>query len=67
MSVVDDHVTINRLAAKQSVVLLKNKNNILPLDLTKYKHVLVVGPCADDQSCATGNINYRCCQHVSFH
>ena len=67
MSVVDDHVTINRLAAQQSIVLLKNKNNILPLDLTKYENVLVVGPCADDTSCATGNINNRCCWCVLFH
>lgn len=36
--------------ARQSIVLLKNENNILPLDLKKYKKILVTGPNADNQS-----------------
>ncbi|HEX7027133.1 MAG TPA: glycoside hydrolase family 3 N-terminal domain-containing protein [Gammaproteobacteria bacterium] len=32
--------------AKQSLVLLKNKNNILPLNIDKIKNILVTGPLA---------------------
>jgi beta-glucosidase len=32
--------------ARQSIVLLKNANNILPLDINKYKNILVTGPLA---------------------
>jgi len=35
--------------AEQSIVLLKN-DGILPLDLSKYKNILVTGPNADSQS-----------------
>ena len=37
-------------AARQCVVLLKNQDNILPLDIHKYKRILVTGPNADDNS-----------------
>jgi len=33
--------------ARQSIVLLKNKDNTLPLDLKKTKNILVTGPLAD--------------------
>jgi beta-glucosidase len=33
-------------AAEESMVLLKNKENILPLDKDKVKKIAVVGPCA---------------------
>ncbi len=36
-----------RLATDESVVLLKNQNNILPLDREKVKSVAVIGPWAD--------------------
>lgn len=35
-----------REAAEKSIILLKNENNILPLDKSKYKKIAVVGPCA---------------------
>lgn len=34
-------------AAQESMVLLKNTNNILPLKLGKYKKIAIVGPNAD--------------------
>ena len=34
------------LAAKESIVLLKNENNLLPLDISNYKKILVCGPNA---------------------
>ena len=36
--------------ARECIVLLKNENNILPLDKKKYKRILVTGPNADNQS-----------------
>jgi beta-glucosidase len=37
-----------RLATEESIVLLKNQNNTLPLDASKLKTVAVIGPWADD-------------------
>lgn len=37
-------------AARQSIVLLKNNEKLLPLDKHKYKRILVTGPNADNQS-----------------
>ncbi|MFV0588772.1 glycoside hydrolase family 3 N-terminal domain-containing protein, partial [Bacteroides reticulotermitis] len=37
-------------AAREAIVLLKNKQQILPLDKNKYKKILVTGPNADNQS-----------------
>lgn len=34
-------------AARKSIVLLKNQNNLLPLDKSKYKSIAVIGPNAE--------------------
>ena len=39
----------------ESIVLLENQNGILPMDLSKYKSVAIIGPCADDPICSEGN------------
>ncbi len=41
--------------AEKSIVLLKNKNNILPLDTDKFKRIAVIGPLADDEWTMWGN------------
>jgi beta-glucosidase len=33
-------------AAHESIILLKNQDNLLPLDKSKYKHIAVIGPNA---------------------
>ncbi len=38
------HVEVSKKVADESAVLLENKNNILPLNLSKYKSIAVVGP-----------------------
>ncbi len=37
---------------RESMVLLKNEGNLLPLDKNKYKHILVTGPLAMETSYA---------------
>lgn len=37
-------------AARECIVLLKNEQNILPIDKQKYKRILITGPNADNQS-----------------
>jgi beta-glucosidase len=43
----DQEKAISKKMALESVVLLKNENNLLPLDKTKIKSVAVIGPLAD--------------------
>lgn len=38
------HVALAKKVADESIVLLENKNDILPLDLKKYKSIAVLGP-----------------------
>ena len=42
-----EHRAIARKAAQQSIVLLQNRNHLLPLDRTKLKRIAVIGPLAD--------------------
>jgi len=44
-----EHQDLSLKLAEQSIVLLKN-DGLLPLDVSKYKHILVTGPNADSQS-----------------
>ena len=43
--------------SRQSMVLLKNKNNLLPIDKTKIKKIAIVGPNADNEEAQLGNYN----------
>jgi beta-glucosidase len=42
-----EHVALARRMAEESVILLKNENNLLPLDAAKLKSVALIGPNAD--------------------
>ncbi len=48
-----DHLEASREAAQKSIVLLKNENNILPLNNSKT--IALIGPLADDQFHIIGN------------
>ncbi len=41
-----DHKALALKAAKKSIILLKNENNVLPLTKDKYKKIAVIGPNA---------------------
>jgi beta-glucosidase len=45
----EEHKALNLQAARQSIVLLKNENNYLPLS-TSTKRILVTGPNANNQT-----------------
>jgi len=49
-----DHQAIARKVAEQSIVLLKNDHQVLPLDQHKIHNVLVIGPNADKLFCVPG-------------
>ncbi|GGZ86031.1 glycoside hydrolase family 3 N-terminal domain-containing protein [Algibacter mikhailovii] len=40
-------IKLSRTLAEESIILLKNENNLLPLDQTKIKSIAVIGPNAD--------------------
>ena len=44
----DEHRQLALQAARETLTLLKNDGNLLPLDRTKYKRVAVIGPNAAD-------------------
>lgn len=51
-----EHQQISRQAATESIVLLKNERNILPLDISKLNKIAVIGPNADQyQTMADGS------------
>ncbi|MGO8766776.1 MAG: glycoside hydrolase family 3 N-terminal domain-containing protein [Limisphaerales bacterium] len=41
------HRQLARQAARETITLLKNENNLAPLDLKKYKTIAVIGPNAN--------------------
>lgn len=43
----EEHVALARKIAEESIVLMKNENNILPLQMDKLKSIAVIGPNAD--------------------
>lgn len=65
-SVVDSaaHRALSQRAAEASFVLLKNTDNLLPLDVSKLSRVAVVGPAANDTYRLAGN--YQPCTYGSW-
>lgn len=58
-----EHAAIALRAAEESEVLLKNKNNILPL--VKGKKILVTGPNANSMRCLNGGWSYTWQGHLA--
>lgn len=51
----DEHRALSRKAAASSIVLLKNKDRLLPLDRKRHKRIMVLGPNAADLNVLLGN------------
>jgi beta-glucosidase len=49
------HIALARKVAQQSIVLLKNENNVLPLSKSKYSSYMVIGPNATSYDAMIGN------------
>ncbi len=43
-----EHQKLSLQAARETIILLKNQDHLLPLDASKYKHIAVIGPNAAD-------------------
>ena len=59
------HRALARETAVQSIVLLSNKNNVLPLS-KKINHLLVTGPNADVSNVLLANYNGNTSSSISF-
>ncbi len=46
----EEHTKLAREVAEKSITLIKNKNNLLPLDRKKVKNIAVVGDLADEEN-----------------
>lgn len=59
-----EHKDVALQTARKSIVLLKNKNNLLPLSKT-LKSIAVIGPNANDRDVLLGNYNGIPSQYVT--
>lgn len=60
-----EHVALSIEAAKRSMVLLKNENQILPLDKNKIKTIAVIGPNANSRDGLIGNYTGTSSQYIT--
>lgn len=51
------HQELAKRIAQESIVLLKNEKNLLPLNKNKLKKIVVMGPNADNKDVLLGNYN----------
>lgn len=56
---------LNRKAARESLVLLKNDNGLLPLDKSKIKTIGVIGPNADNRRALVGNYEGTASRYIT--
>jgi beta-glucosidase len=57
---------LNQKAARKTIVLLKNENNLLPLDKAKLKTVGVIGPNADNRKALVGNYEGTASEYITI-
>lgn len=60
-----EHRMLNLEAAKKCICLLKNKDNILPLDKKELKTVGVIGPNANNRRALVGNYEGTASEYVT--
>lgn len=61
-----EHKMLNLEAAKQSLVLLKNENNYLPVKQAEVKRIAVIGPNALSTTALEGNYNGHADEYVTI-
>jgi beta-glucosidase len=60
------HIQLARTLAQQSMVLLKNENNLLPLKKDAYSSIMIVGPNATSYDALLGNYHGVSDKAVNF-
>ncbi len=60
-----EHRAVNLKASEKCLVLLKNENNMLPLDKSKIKTIGVIGPNADNRKALVGNYEGTASEYVT--
>ena len=60
------HITLARKAAQQSMILLKNNNNVLPLSKNNYSSFMVLGPNAASLDAMIANYHGTSSKVVNF-
>jgi beta-glucosidase len=60
------HIELSEKVAAQSMVLLKNKNNLLPFTKDKYESIMIVGPNATSYDALIGNYHGLSNKAVNF-
>ena len=67
-NVVDDKAmhALNLEASKRCMVLLKNKDDLLPLDKSKLKSIAVIGPNANNRRALVGNYEGTASRYVTI-
>lgn len=60
------HIALSREAAQKSMVLLENKNNLLPLNINKYSSIMVLGPNAASLDALVGSYHGISSNMVNF-
>ena len=61
-----EHKKLNQKASAKSIVLLKNENNLLPLNKDKIKTVGVIGPNADNRKALVGNYEGTSSEYITI-
>lgn len=61
-----EHLELNLESSKRSIVLLKNEENLLPLDKSKLKTVGVIGPNANSRKALVGNYEGTASEYVTI-
>ncbi len=60
-----EHKELNLKASRKSIVLLKNENNLLPLNKEKLKTVGVIGPNANNRKALVGNYEGTASEYIT--
>ncbi len=60
-----ENQSFNLKVAQKSLVLLKNENNLLPLDKTKIKSIGIIGPNADSRKALVGNYEGTASRYIT--
>jgi beta-glucosidase len=62
----DQHLALARKVAQQSMVLLKNNNNVLPFKKSSYSSIMVVGPNAASLDAMIANYHGTSSKVINF-